>query len=86
MRRNAAYYVAGYCYYLGSAVASRGFFYGKVRYRIGLGDRAVRNTIAEGIADRVLVGMKAIRRNLGHSDNPVANVILSPSSSHLAKL
>ena len=54
--RNAAYYIAGYCYYLSGAVAPRRVLYGQVGYAVRLYNHAMRGAAIEGIADRVLTG------------------------------
>ena len=53
-----------YGYYLRRRIPARGFGYGKVGYAVGLVDDAVRDAVAESIADCVLVVMQAIRADL----------------------
>src|SRR5438128_7190204 len=43
LRRHAAYYITLYSDYGRRRVASGGFFYGKLRYGIGLGDHSIHN-------------------------------------------
>jgi len=46
-----------------------------MRYGIGLGDNAVCNAASEGIADRVLIRVPAIRRKLRRTDDTLAQVL-----------
>jgi hypothetical protein len=61
VRRDAAYYVALYCYYLSGAAAARSVFYGEVRYAVGLYDHAMVGLAGKGAADAFLVRVEAIR-------------------------
>lgn len=74
MGGNAAYYVAGYCYYFSRGVTPGSFLYGEVSYRIGLGDSAVRRVI-ERVANARLVQMIAVRRKLRCADDTIADVL-----------
>jgi len=73
--RDAAYYVAGYGYYLSGAVAARSVFYGKVGYAVGLYDDAVVSAAIEGVADRVLVGQEPVRADLRCTDHALAQIL-----------
>src|ERR1044072_4035642 len=66
--RHAAYYVIGYGYYGGRAVAVRSVL-AQVRYAVGLLHHAVRRTTAEGIADRVAIRAEAVRADLRRTDD-----------------
>jgi hypothetical protein len=50
-------------------------FYGKVRYRVGLYDLAVRSLASEGVTDRVLIGQEAVSRDFRRADNALAKVL-----------
>jgi hypothetical protein len=47
----------------------------QVDYRIGLVDDAMRGAEAEGIADRVLVRMIAVRADFRHTDDALAEIL-----------
>jgi hypothetical protein len=70
----AAYYLTGYCYYGGWRVPALSFLY-EVRYRIRLYDHTMRGAVAKRVADRIAIGQKAIRRNLGLADHALAQVV-----------
>jgi len=60
VRRDAAYYIAFYGYYLRRGVAPGGFLHANVRYAVRLVDDAMGNAIAELSTDGVLVRQEAV--------------------------
>src|SRR6187455_1673299 len=60
LRRHATYCVVFYSDYLCRGVTARRLVYVQVGYAVGLLHDAVRNTIAERIADRVLVEVQPV--------------------------
>jgi hypothetical protein len=54
-------------------IAPPGFHYGKVRYAVGLGDRAMRR-VSEGTSNAPFVRFPAVGRRFRRIDNVVANV------------
>lgn len=71
----AAYYLALYSYYLGGAVAPRGFFYSQVGYAVGLCDHAMRHAAGEHIADRGLVRMETIGVDFRRANHALAQIV-----------
>ena len=72
---DAAYYVTLYRDYSRRRIAARGFRYCKVRYGIGLSDRAVGDTVSECIPDGGSVEGQSVRGNLGRADHAVAQIL-----------
>ena len=75
MGGDATLYLARYCYYLSRRIAASGIFYRQIGYAVRLYDHAMRNAIAEHVADGELVWMKAIGRNLRRADDALAQVV-----------
>ena len=72
--RLAHYRYAPYSYYGGRRVAARCFGYIQVGYAVGLVDDAVRGALAESIADRILIRVPPVSRNLWRTDDALAQV------------
>jgi hypothetical protein len=58
-----------------ASLASSGIILGEVRYAVGLYDHAVRSAIAEGFANGIAAGQKAVRRNLRLAQHTTAQVM-----------